>query len=65
MGNIFIKEHNNNYNDNDKLVLKQITVEGQGNCNVCKSSNCNGYKIYSVEYNTNSFVCMNCYIGIL
>ena len=78
MGNIFIKPEqmkcveNNNINKkhninkkNDKFALKQINVEGDGDCHICKKINCKGYKIYSVEYNTNSFVCLNCYIGIL
>ena len=77
MGNIFIKpeqikinENNNKRNNednkrNNEFALKQITVEGDGKCNVCKRLNCRGYEIYSVEYNTNSFVCMNCYNSIL
>ena len=78
MGNIFIKpkqiktdesdninKKNKKDNKNDNFPLKQITVESDGNCNVCKRLNSKGYKIYSIEYNTNSFVCLNCYNSIL
>lgn len=65
MGNIFIKKKSVVCLTNTKdkpVTLAQITIEKIGDCSICKLKVIDGYQINNLEFDSNVFICKQCYL---
>ena len=60
MGNVFSK-HEIDLCEKIDTTLKQINIETNGTCDICKKVNMLGYSITCLDLNQKKFICFMCY----